>query len=249
MSAFLLATDLDNTLVGDDTALTRLNRYLEDNRQTQNLKLVYITGRSLYLYRQLAQEKPLLTPDALITAVGTEIYFAPQQNQFDSDWASRLAPGWDRDRLTAIAAHFADLELQPLSEQNPYKISYFLRATTAEILLAQLRSQIEEQGLQAQLIYSGGQDLDILPEKGDKGLALQYLRQRWAIKPEQTVVCGDSGNDIALFCGPERGIIVGNARPELLQWYEMNPRQHHYLAQGHYAKGILEGLAYFGFFS
>lgn len=67
------------------------------------------------------------------------------------------------------------------------------------------------------------------------------------IDPAQTVVCGDSGNDIALFAGAERGIIVGNASYELLQWHNDNPADHHYLAEAACAGGILEGLNYFGF--
>lgn len=44
-------------------------------------------------------------------------------------------------------------------------------------------------------------------------------------------MCGDLGNDIALFAvGNERGIIVGNARPELLQWHNEYPGDYRYLA-------------------
>lgn len=77
---------------------------------------------------------------------------------------------------------------------------------------------------------------------------MQFLRQKWKFAAEQTVVCGDSGNDIALFAvGQERGIIVGNAHPELLQWYQQHPADYRYLAQNRCAAGIMEGLKYFGF--
>ena len=79
MSPFLFVTDLDNTLVGDDAALILLNRELEKHRQQYHSKIVYATGRSLYLYRLLAEAKSLLQPDALITSVGTEMYFDENQ--------------------------------------------------------------------------------------------------------------------------------------------------------------------------
>jgi len=63
-----------------------------------------------------------------------------------------------------------------------------------------------------------------LPKNGDKGLAVKFLRQKWNISPEHTIVCGDSGNDISMFQGQEKGLIVANAKPELLQWYENNPK-------------------------
>ncbi|MGA7933119.1 MAG: HAD family hydrolase [Kovacikia sp.] len=44
-------------------------------------------------------------------------------------------------------------------------------------------------------------------------------------------------------------MIVGNAMPELLQWYHSHANSHHYLAKTFCAAGILEGLRYFGFLS
>lgn len=248
MTEFLFVTDLDNTLVGDDTALEKLNQQLSKHRQEYGTKIVYATGRSLFLYRQLTEEKHLLPPDALITAVGTEIYFNPKKDTFDPEWAEVLLAGWDREKVVATAAHYSDLTPQPDSEQSPFKVSYFLTERAAEEVLPRLESALKEQELEIKLVYSGSKDLDVLPIKGDKGLAIQFLRQKWGIEAEKTVACGDSGNDIALFSvGKERGIIVGNARPELRQWYEENRADCLYLAHGHCAGGILEGLYHFGF--
>ncbi|MGK7872238.1 MAG: sucrose-phosphate phosphatase [Xenococcaceae cyanobacterium] len=249
MIPFLFVTDLDNTLVGDDAALEALNQQLSKHRQEYQTKIVYATGRSLYLYRQLTTEKPLLIPDALITSVGTEIYFNPSQDTFDSEWAEILSQGWNREKVVVIASHFADLVLQPDSEQNTFKISYYLTEQAAVEVLPRLELALSENSLNAKLIYSGDIALDVLPSKGDKGLAVQFLRQKWGIDARQTVVCGDSGNDIALFMGEERGIIVGNAKPELRQWYQENQTHYRYLAQAYNAGGILEGLKHFGFLS
>ena len=247
MAKFLLVTDLDNTLVGDDEALAELNRKLSQHRQENGTKIVYATGRSPMLYRQLQTEKQLLEPDALIAAVGTEIYPKGSDTP-DPAWVERLSQGWDRDTVVATTAHFADLVAQPESEQRPFKVSFFLTAEMAANVLPQLESLLQERGLDIKLIYSTGQDLDILPRLGNKGLAMQFLRQQWGIEPEQTVVCGDSGNDVALFSvGEERGIIVGNASSELLKWHNANPADYRYLAKASCAGGILEGLNHFGF--
>ncbi|KJH70909.1 sucrose-phosphate phosphatase [Aliterella atlantica] len=247
MKSFLFVTDLDNTLVGDDRALAQLNEKLEEHRQDRGTKIVYATGRSPVLFRELQSEKQLLEPDALIASVGTEIYFNGSDTP-NSGWWDKLSPGWDRDKILATTAHFADLTMQPDSEQRPYKVSFLLTEETAQEVIPQLKSALQQQGLDTKLIYSAGIDLDILPRHGDKGLAVQYLRQEWGIAANNTVVCGDSGNDIALFAqGEERGIIVGNAKSELLQWHKDNPADYHYLAQAFCAGGILEGLNHFGF--
>jgi len=242
--------------VGDDQALVELNRQLSQHRDEYGTKIVYATGRSPVLYQQIQTEKNLLQPDALIAAVGTEIYLNGNDTP-DSGWSERLSQGWNRDVVVSTATHFADLVPQPDSEQRPFKVSFFLtdampqgglaKSTAAEVL-PQLESSLQERGLDTKLIYSTGQDLDILPRQSDKGLAMQFLRSLWKIEPEQTVVCGDSGNDIALFSvGTERGIIVGNASSELLEWHNANCADRRYLAKAACAGGILEGLQYFGF--
>ena len=244
---FLFVTDLDNTLVGDDAALLELNEHLANHRQKYDSKIVYATGRSLYLYRLLAEDKSLLPPDALITAVGTEMYFDSDREHYDREWAEILSQGWNREEIVAIASQFEKLQSQPNSEQNPFKISYYLAEHEAQETITRLKTALNEHNYDVKLIYSAGQDLDLLPKNGDKGLAVQFLRQKWDITSEKTIVCGDSGNDISMFEGEEKGLIVGNAKPELRQWYEANGSDNHYLADSVCAGGILEGLRHFDF--
>jgi sucrose-6-phosphatase len=241
----LLITDLDNTLVGNIEALNLLNDRLIQAKQQQELLLVYSTGRSLMSYRHLCATVSLLSPDVLITAVGTEIY---QGNgaHLETQWSNHLIQGWDRTLVQEIASQFMALEPQPDEEQRPFKVSYFLKEAIAPQVRAELSEALKAQGLCCQSIYSGSKDLDILPQGADKGKAMQFVQSQYEIGDSHTVACGDSGNDIALF-GNNKGIIVGNAQPELLSWYDQNPASHRYLAQSNYAAGILEGLEHFGF--
>lgn len=248
MTAFLFVTDLDNTLVGDDAALQELNGQLSQHRQEYGTKIVYATGRSRTSYQRLKAKKSLLDPDALISSVGTEIYLNLSEDTPNAEWVKKLSPGWNREVIVATAAHFADLIPQEESEQRPFKVSYLLTESIATEVQTQLHSALEEQGLSFKFIYSGGIDLDIVPPQADKGLAVQFLQQYLKFDAKKTVVCGDSGNDIALFSvGASRGIIVGNARPELREWYKNNPSNHRYFSQAHCAGGILEGLQHFHF--
>ncbi|AFY66101.1 sucrose-phosphate phosphatase [Geitlerinema sp. PCC 7407] len=247
MDAFLFLTDLDNTLVGDAEALATLNQRLAEHRDRYGTKIVYVTGRSLTLYRQLEAEQNLLEPDGLVVAVGTEIYGSGSQTP-DPEWAQQLSAGWERDRILATTAHFADLVPQPSSEQGPFKLSYFLSPEAATEVLPLLGDRLRDQGIDARLVYSSHQDLDILPKGGNKGTAMAFLQARYQMPQTRTVACGDSGNDIGFFeMGLARGIIVGNARAELLEWHRQNPDENRYLAQAACAGGILEGLNHFGF--
>jgi sucrose-6-phosphatase len=256
----IFVTDLDHTLVnhtivGKDEALEKLNLELSKRRNRNETKIVYSTGRSLTLYKQLAAEKKLLNPDALITSVGTEIYFDSSYETPDPEWSEILKRGWNRDDVAEIInTNFEkeitnrELKFQPKSEQGLFKVSCFLKEETAERLLPKLNDLLENKNIKFKLIYSGSKDLDVLPENADKGSAVKYLQEKWNVSAdEKTVVCGDSGNDISLFSlGGERvrGIIVGNALPELCEWYNNNKSDYIYYAKSSCAEGILEGLTY-----
>ncbi|BCL37538.1 sucrose-phosphate phosphatase [Nostoc sp. MS1] len=247
MKPFLFVTDLDHTLVGNDAALVQLSQLLTQHRQEYGTKIVYATGRSPVLYKELQEAKNLIEPDALVLSVGTEIYLDGSGNP-DSGWSEILADGWNQEIVLSVTRQFPELVMQPESEQRPFKASFFLHEEAAFRILPKLEAELQKYELNIKLIYSSGIDLDIVPLNSDKGQAMQFLRQKWEFAAERTVVCGDSGNDIALFAvGNERGIIVGNARPELLQWHSEYPADHRYLAKNFCAGGIIEGLQYFGF--
>lgn len=246
MSKFLFVTDLDNTLVGDDAALERLNHDLSQHRQQYGTVIVYATGRSLTLFNLLRTEKSMLEPDFRVLSVGTEIY--ADSDIPDPVWSEQLSKNWHRERVVSIAARFPDLVSQPSSEQAPFKVSFLLDPKAAVQVLPQLESALQDQGLEVQLIYSSNVDLDILPQRSNKGAAVNFLQEKLGFAPERTVFCGDSGNDLSMFqLVNAKGIIVGNAQAELLNWHHENLRADHYVARSPCAGGILEGLQHFGF--
>jgi sucrose-6-phosphatase len=243
MAPFLIVTDLDSTLLGNDDALEEFNKIFKEHRQNYGSKLVYATGRSLKLYQDLESEVDLLPPDMLIASVGSEIYTADQQR--DRNWINHLSANWDVESVKRIAGMYEELRPQPKSEQGPFKVSFFL-SRKHEYILKQIEQNIDSENIKAQVIYSSYKDVDILPKQSGKGNALTYVRNALNMPCDRTLACGDSGNDIALFTEDTYGVIVGNAKPELKEWYEINKRKNLYLAQSDCAFGILEGLHRFG---
>lgn len=249
---FLLVTDLDNTLVGDDAATLSLNQWLLAQRE--RVCLVYATGRSLASFGQLCAEfraatgSELLSPDYLITGVGSEIYV---QNQLDPVWAEWLSRDWHPQQITDLATGLPGLVPQPTREQNPWKLSFFVQPqlgpdqSSAGDVVAKLEQLLTQYGLAAEVIFSSNRDLDILPRQANKGTAMTYLQTQLGMAAERTLVCGDSGNDIALFTQQSLGVIVSNAQPELLAWHAQFRQPQHYLARGAYAAGIAEALEHF----
>ncbi|CAN1209640.1 sucrose-phosphate phosphatase [Tumidithrix helvetica PCC 7403] len=243
MTPFLIVTDLDATLVGNRASLQEFNMFFMEHRKTYGSKLVYATGRSLKLYQDLESEVDLLPPDRLITSVGSEIYTADKQ--MDRNWANHLSKDWDVEIVRQIASEYEQLKPQPNSEQGLFKVSFHLKPQDKAIL-EDLKQELKAQNIKAQVIYSSNKDVDVLPERSGKGKALSYVREALGVPCDRTVACGDSGNDITLFTENTFGIIVGNPKPELKEWYEANKRSNVYLARKTCAAGILEGLSHFG---
>ena len=72
-------------------------------------------------------------------------------------------------------------------------------------MINNLKLRLQQSRLNAQVVFSSGRDVDILPQNSNKGNATIYLQKRLAVSADKTLVCGDSGNDISLFDVNARG--------------------------------------------
>lgn len=229
----LFVTDLDGTLLGDDRSLDGFIAWYEDQRP--RLRIVYSSGRLLKSIQASIDRHGLPEPDGIICGVGTEIH----------DLATgELVPGWPQAAfdwnpavIREVCNGFEELEEQPAEFLSTYKLSYF-GAGLDDAYLSRLQRQLDELGQEVSIVYSSNRDLDILPASVDKGTAAIYLAQHWEIERGSVIVAGDSGNDLQMFRAGFRGIVVGNAQPELLRVRGGNV----YHAEGHFAAGVLEGL-------
>lgn len=237
----LLATDLDNTLVGDPAALAAFNRWFGPRRH--RWRLAYLTGRSLSSAWALVVSQGLLRPDALVTDVGTMIHLGrrhPPATRLDyaedAAYHEELAAQWSGATVQASLADQPGLALQP-GGVRPLRVSYWAETPGAAAAAA---ARIAALGLPVQAICSSGRDLDVLPRAAGKGAALRRLVRHWQVAAGQVVVCGDSGNDLDMLTAGFPGIVVANAQPELQRARLPDLVQR---AVRPYAWGILDCLA------
>lgn len=230
----LIISDLDDTLLGDDDALRRFAGWYEEMRP--NFRLAYSSGRFRdSIFRSIATTD-LPEPDAVICGVGTEIYETGVDEPL-AGWPQIVDNQWDASAIHAACAAYPELELQPAEFQSRFKISFYGHGLD-EAYLARLRQSLEAVGQKASVVYSSDRDLDILPARTHKGAAAGFLAQHWMIDRRCVIVAGDSGNDATMFHEGFRGIVVGNAKPELRAL--AGPRIYH--AADSYAAGVVEGL-------
>jgi len=232
--AYLLVSDVDDTLLGDDASLRDFADWRA--RHAQRLKLAYSSGRFYGSILDSIRSTPLPEPNAVIGGVGTNIHLHPS-GELVKAWHEEIDDHWDGEVVRNTLKDLDRLELQPEEFQSPFKISYYYHDAT-EKEIDGIRKKLEQAGLRATVIYSSRRDLDVLPSKATKGTAAAFLASLWSFDKDHVLVAGNSGNDSALFHHGFLGIIVSNAHAELKAL--KGPRIYH--AHGAIAAGVLEGL-------
>lgn len=232
---WLLVSDIDDTLTGDDAALAQLVDVL--NRHRDRIGIALNSSRpSASVDRTIAEVFPAdFAPAAIITAMGTEIRIG---GIWDEDWRARFAH-WPRDRVAKLVAGMGYAP-HAAEYQTPSKASFKVPGGAD---LDRVTSALSAAVLDCRVIHSGADDLDLLPPGADKGAATLFLAEKLGIRRDNLLASGDSGNDLAMLEVAGVGIAVGNARRELLA---AMPRGRCFQAKGRHAAGVLEGLIYWG---
>ena len=248
---WILACDIDNTLTGDPVALAELTRQLTDLRQQGDLFLILPTARAVPDVVSGFVDENLPVPDAISTQVGTEIYLPP----FDDgeltplpEWEAHLRRNFSRQEALVFLDGIEGLVMQSDKYNTPLKVSCFLdQAPDPDGAAALVQQRVIEADATDtyRVIWSSTRDLDIVPTEAGKGNAIKFIVDYFDLSSRTVIVAGDSGNDRTMFDEFPKGIVVGNAQPELKRLKEENPPEV-YFAQRCCAAAVMEGLQHFG---
>jgi sucrose-phosphate synthase len=199
------------------------------------------TGRTIDSTLEHLDEEGVLTPDVLITSVGSEIYYSGKAHQ-DTGWSAHIDQKWEKHKIERLLSTLPFLKIQEPETQRRFKLSYFMEPN--EDRLHQIHNLLVKNRCRYNLIYSHQQFLDILPQRASKGKAIRYLSYKWGIPLENFLVAGDSGNDEGMLRGEPRGVVVGNYSEELEL---LRGKRRIFFSKKNHAAGIIDGIHHYRF--
>lgn len=233
-------TDIDNTLLGNRSGQEAIAEWLRSNAGYTIFGIA--TGRPLESAIDILRKNRIPMPDVLITSVGSEIHYGIHRTP-DIGWANHIRHLWRREDVLKAMNEIPGIRLQAAENQREFKISYVVNPDKMPAI-EKIGQHLRERGLHAQIIYSHGEFLDLLPIRASKGHAIRYLSYKWGLPLTSFLVSGDSGNDIEMLVGDTMAVVVGNYSDDLARLKGLNGI---YFAQAEYAHGILEGMQHYKF--
>jgi sucrose-6F-phosphate phosphohydrolase len=266
----LICTDLDRTLIpnGPQPESAGARRQFARLAARPEVTLVYVSGRHRTLVEEAMAAYRLPLPDFVIGDVGTTIYrVGPERTwQHLASWEDDIAVDWGgltHGALLALLKAFRVLRMQERSKQNRLKVSFYLPLhEDIDTLSNAISERLEEAGVKARLVWSVDDIadiglLDVLPARASKRHAIEALMQELGFEQQQTVFCGDSGNDMEVLVSPIPAVLVANSRSDVISLarelaLEAGTVDRLYVARGgfmgmngNYSAGMLEGIAHY----
>lgn len=230
----LLATDLDGTFLGGSA----------EHRQTlyqliagsQDIQLVFVTGRGLEAVMPLLSDPLVPTPDYIICDVGGTVVegaslqpVQPLQADIDLRWPGERA-------VAAAMAQFPELERQEVPQQR--RCSYFCHHDAVTPALIEVARTLD-----CEVLYSASRYLDLLPAGVNKGSTLKALVAHLGVAHDEVLVAGDTLNDLAMYEAGFQGVCVGDSEPALLAATGELTNAYHATDPG--CGGILQAIVHF----
>ncbi|WP_061237850.1 glucosylglycerol-phosphate synthase [Ectopseudomonas composti] len=232
----LLATDLDGTFLAGNPE-DRLSLY-QTIAAHPEIKLAYVTGRSLEAVLPLLADPTLPQPDYIIADVGATLVHGDSLQPIQQ-LQSLVDTRWPGETQVAGAVEPFGLERQDVPQAR--RCSYF--CTPEQAANPQLRQIADELG--CDLLYSAELYLDFLPKGVNKGSSLQALADWLELSHDQVLAAGDTLNDLSMLSSSFHGVCVGQSETALLEATHSHSRTLHAERPG--CGGILEAFAHFGF--
>jgi len=200
---YVLVSDLDETLTGDKEGIRQFNKIVLSHRE--KFYLIYSSGRFKESILSVIEKEKLIQPDAVISNMGTEIYYAPNWD-IDKEWEKIIGKNWNKGEIASILSRFY---LQPQPYEKKFVIPYYIEeesiakkvrealkghrvkviCTRSFQLQKVVKAPVTSPASVAFSVFSDKLYLDIVPECAGKGNTAKYIRNKMSLP---IICCGDA---------------------------------------------------------
>ena len=242
--------------------------------------MIYITGRDQQGISEGIERCDLPQVELAVGMVGTALYERIAGELVENpSWTAeiqRVTPGWSINTIVDFMARQGDKGICPQDEherwQGRFKSSWYVRPTdrmlkqygTAAAATEHVAREVESilraitacKDLTVVDSFDSTREvglIDVLPAKATKHGALEFVRIKlFSISKEQTLVAGDTGNDLDLLTGSYYAVLVGNAKADVKKRASALASANGigdklYIAKRHTILGIIEGIEHHQF--
>jgi len=239
----MIVSDIDYTLVGVNSSLKEFINIIKN--MPKKIGFVVATGRTISSTHDMLNRINLPLPKAIISSAGSEIYYNYEGEQiYSKGWDAHISYMWNRDTIVNLLSGLKFLQLQENEAQRIFKISYYTSESPEKIKM--INRILIENKIKANIIFSHGLYLDILPLRASKGKAIRYLANRWNILYDNILVAGESGIDKEILNSEFLGVVVANHSSEL---ENLKGKKKVYFSSHEYAGGLIDGIKHYDFLS
>jgi hydroxymethylpyrimidine pyrophosphatase-like HAD family hydrolase len=236
---FLLAADIDGTLLGDPIGEANVKALVEGHPRQVILALV--TGRSLATITPLIEDGRLPQPHYICADVGTELFDCRDpQNRLGLLYTANTPDSWDLETIYRLGVGDGVIVQEFPDGQPRFQAGFYWDGDPKT--LAAFRQRL--QGVPGcSILPSYDYYIDVLPANMGKGQAVLFLQRALNLASSCVMVAGDTGNDRQMFETGLQGVVPANALDELKN-IANQPWHYHSLLPA--ARGVLDGLSHFG---
>ena len=265
-SKTLLVSDIDGTLLKRTEegmqAYQSFIKFWIQHFEFNGSLLVYNTGRSTVEYQEIKEF--LYEPDLLITLIGNYAY------KFGENAEEVLQEDY-REVLKEFTSEDwnADVVHEILLEKYEFLRSCHVEATTLNIFFT-VPDHIVERHFREMKTFLKNKEkttirglcfackcvaskqhlfdehfFEVLPTFSGKNMGIIYAQKKFGFSDENTLIAGDSQNDIDMFKHPCWGVLVANAEPNITAWIKKKSRHQKYQSAHSYANAVVEALTKF----
>jgi len=235
----LIATDVDKTLLDNDSRITEYNRAAIMECRSRGIGIILATGKTMdsiiHLVKDLELELPQITLNGSVTV-------NPDMTVIQ---ASRIDPGIymdivgfikengyppvialddgklyieeyhpDLEHLDNIGEEFIEVESIQTEHFSRNSVDIYIPIPESHPLDSALRKKYSGR---LQFIRSGDYFFDILNKEATKGNALLSVIKDLGVNKGEVAVFGDSPNDLSMFEVAGLSVAVRNAYPQVLE--------------------------------